>query len=606
MKRLPLSARGWTNTAAAVVLVWLALATAVRGGDSPRLDRVRLQLKWQHQFQFAGYYAAIEHGYYRDAGLEVELIEAKPEENPVEVVFEGRAEFGVGNSDLLLSRAEGKPAVVLAAIFQHSPLALVARVKPGITAMQDLHGRPMMMVESEKAELLAYFKHEGVSLEGLRIQPHTQRIEDFIEGKVDAMSAYVSDQPFLLKQAGVDYLIFVARAGGIDFYGDNLFTTEEQVKRYPERVRAFREASLKGWEYALQNPEEIVDLIYTRYTQRHSREHLLFEARKTAELMHPGVIEAGHNNPGRWRHIAQTYAEFGLMPADFDLTGFIYDPDSRTNLTLLYWMLTLLAAVAVCAVGWLFPLLRLNAQLRHAKDGAEGANEAKSRYLAFISHEIRTSLNGMIGVVSLLKAESLTKAQRELIEMIELSSESLLKLINSLLDRAQIEAGRFKIEPAPVPIGAFVKEICELFHASAQVKGVALRLDVDASVPAMVVTDGLRLRQVLSNLLSNAVKFTERGEVAVRVTADGSRVRFRVSDTGIGLTEAQLKTLFIPYAQASQATARRFGGTGLGLSISRDLARLLGGDITVESRVGEGTTFTVEIEAPATTRETVF
>lgn len=590
---------GWVRAVVIAVVAWAPLGGEARASDGTPPDRVRLQLKWQHQFQFAGYYAAIAQGYYREAGLEVELIEAKPGENPVEAVFAGRAEFGVGNSDLLLSRAEGKPAVVLAAVFQHSPLALVARSAPGITAMHDLHGRPMMMVESEKAEILAYFKHEGVALDGLRIQPHTQRIEDFIEGRVDAMSAYVTDQPFKLREAGVDYLIFVARAGGIDFYGDNLFTTEEQVRRHPERVRAFRAASLKGWEYALANPEEIIELILTGYTQRHSREHLRFEAAKTAELMHPGVIEAGHNNPGRWRHIAQTYAEFGLMPADLDLEGFIYDENAGANLTALYWTLGVLALVALGALGWLFPLLRLNGELRQAKTGAEGANAAKSRYLAFISHEIRTPLNGIIGVMSLLKAEGLTTAQRELVELVDLSAENLLKLINGLLDRAQIEAGHFKIEVGPVPARAFLEEICELFRASAQVKGLVLRHEIGGTVPAMIATDGLRLRQILSNLLSNAVKFTERGEVAVEASAEGTRVRIRVSDTGIGLTEAQRQRLFTPYAQAGESAALRAGGTGLGLSISRDLARLLGGDITVESRPGMGTVFTVEIEAPA-------
>ncbi|WP_162525335.1 ABC transporter substrate-binding protein [Rariglobus hedericola] len=571
---------------------------AVAQTDEP-LDVVRLQLKWRHQFQFAGYYAAVAKGYYRDAGMDVQLLEAVPGKNPVEAVFAGEAEFGVGNSDLLLSRAEGKPAVVLAAIFQHSPLALVARAVPGITAMPDLHNRPMMMVESEKAELLAYFKHEGVNLAGLRIQPHTQRIEDFIDGKVDAMSAYVTDQPFMLKQAGVSYLTFVARTGGIDFYGDNLFTTESQVREYPERVRAFRAASLRGWDYALAHPEEIVDLILSKYTTRHSREHLLFEAAKTAELMHPGIIEVGHNNPGRWRHIAQTYAEFGLMPADFDLTGFLYHENQQRDLTWVYWSLGALGLIAVGSIGWLLPLIGLNRRLKTARNTAESANTAKSRYLAFISHEIRTPLNGIMGVVQLLRDEGLTKTQLELVSLIEQCAESLLKLINGLLDQAQIESGRLKIEILPLPTRVFVAEICELFSAPARVKGLKLEYAVDADVPAEILTDGLRLRQILSNLLSNAVKFTEAGGVTVQVSVQGDCVRLRVSDTGIGVSEEQRRHLFTPYAQADESISRRFGGTGLGLAISRDLARLLGGDITAEAREGGGAVFVVEIHAPA-------
>ncbi len=579
------------------VLVILGVGSGVAKAASHEPDPVRLQLKWRHQFQFAGYYAALAQGYYHDAGLEVELLEAVPGKNPVDVVFAGGAEFGVGNSDLLLSRAEGKPAVVLAAIFQHSPLALVARATPGITAMPDLHNRPMMMVESEKAEILAYFKHEGVSLAGLNIRPHTQRIEDFIEGKVDAMSAYVTDQPFKLKEAGVDYLIFLARSGGIDFYGDNLFTTEEQIEKHPERVRAFRAASLKGWDYALAHPEEIIDLILKDYTTRHSREHLLFEAGKTAELMHPGIIEVGHNNPGRWRHIAETYAEFGLLPENFDLTGFIYVENPPVDLAWFYGALIVLGVVALGALGWLLPLLRLNRRLRATTGAAEAANAAKSRYLAFLSHEIRTPLNGITGVVQLLRDEGLTKTQAELLGLIEQCAESLLKLINGLLDQAQIESGRLKIEILPLPTRMFIGEICELFSAPAKVKGLKLEYTVDAEVPAEILTDGLRLRQILSNLLSNAVKFTEAGGVTVRVSAEGDRVRVRVSDTGIGLTEEQRRRLFTPYVQGDESISRRFGGTGLGLAISRDLARLLGGDITVEGRSG-GAVFIVEIDAP--------
>ena len=187
-------------------------------------------LKWRHQFQFAGYYAAIEQGYYRDAGLAVTLREASTAHDPTEEVIEGRAEFGVGNSDLLLFRQKGYPVVVLADIFQHSPLVLVARTASGATDLQALHDKRLMMVPSESAELFAYFKYEGVDPSKLHVQPQTFNIEDFISGKVDAMSAYSTDEPFLLRQRGVPFYSFVPRAGGIDFYGDCLFTTETQIK----------------------------------------------------------------------------------------------------------------------------------------------------------------------------------------------------------------------------------------------------------------------------------------------------------------------------------------------------------------------------------------
>jgi signal transduction histidine kinase len=417
-------------------------------------------------------------------------------------------------------------------------------------------------------------------------------------GRVAGMSAYQTDEPFLLKRAGVDYLTFTPRAGGIDFYGDNLFTTEEQIRSHPDRVKAFRAASLRGWDYALANPAAMIDVILRDYHRGKDREQLEFEAEQIIQLMHPGLIETGHMNPGRWLHMVKTYDDFGMLTKPVILGDLLYDASGKPDIRWLYWSLGGLGVVALGLLGWMLPLLRLNAQLRLAKENAETINVAKSRYLAFISHEIRTPLNGIVGVVHLLRDEGLTRAQSELVALIEQCADSLLKLINGLLDQAQIESGRVKIEILPLPARTFVAEICELFSAPAKVKGLSLRYTVEDTVPQTILTDGLRLRQILSNLLSNAVKFTDAGGVELHVSAKGDRVWFRVSDTGIGLTDEQAQRLFMPYIQADASIARRYGGTGLGLAISRDLARLLGGDITVESRRGSGAVFIVEINAP--------
>lgn len=582
----------------AVAVVCVTCAASAQRNEPPQPDRVRLQLKWTHQFQFAGYYAAIERGYYREAGLEVQVVEAKPGMDAAQVVLKGGAEFGVGTSDVILLRSRGEPVVVLAAIYQHSPLVLLARRGQGVDDLHDLHDKPVM-IEPGSAELFAYFKYEGVDPSKLRIEHHTFDVNDLISGRVAGMSGYQTDEPFTLRRAGVDYLAFTPRAGGIDFYGDNLFTTEAQVRAHPDRVKAFRAASLRGWDYALAHPEEMIELILKKYPGTKDREHLRFEAAQTIQLMHPGLIETGHMNPGRWQHMIDTYAEFKMLAAPVALKDLLYDSNERPDLRAFYAGLAVLGAVALGALGWLLPLLRLNRQLRSAKSQAESANASKSRYLAFISHEIRTPLNGIVGLVQLLKDEPLAPGQRELLGLIERCTESLMTLINSLLDRVQLEEGRLRIEILPVPLRPFVEEICGLFRAPAQVKGLRLAHSVPPEAPAAIMTDGLRLRQILSNLLANAVKFTESGGVNLTVGTTGDRVVFRVSDTGIGMDEAQRARLFAPFAQADDTIRRRYGGTGLGLSISRDLARLLGGDIRVESAPGGGSVFTVEIVAPA-------
>jgi len=310
------------------------------------LDAVTLQLKWKHQFQFAGYYAALEKGFYRDAGLEVEIIEAKDGEESSDAVLGGEADFGIGMSDLIALRAKGHSVVALATIYQHSPLVILTPKDSGIENIHSLKGRRIAL-EAHSAELSAYLEAEGVPLHTMTVFPHEYSISNLITGRVDAISAYSTDEPFMLLNQGLDYLVFSPRAGGIDFYGDTLFTSEDQVRRHPERVSAFLAASLKGWEYALDNAEEIIDLILSKYTDRHSREHLLFEADMSKRLIMADVVEIGYINPGRWLHIANTYKALSIIPDDFSLEGFIYNRNPTRDFR---WLYVSLAGVIVIAL----------------------------------------------------------------------------------------------------------------------------------------------------------------------------------------------------------------------------------------------------------------
>jgi signal transduction histidine kinase/ABC-type nitrate/sulfonate/bicarbonate transport system substrate-binding protein len=585
----------------------------------PRLQPVTLQLKWQNQFQFAGYYAAVEKGYYRQAGLDVTLREARPGEDPVTEVLMGRAQYGVGTSELLIRRSNGDPVVMLAAIFQHSPLVLLARGDRGIDDLQQLHDRPIMM-EPQSAELFAYFQDEGVDPVSLHLVPHSFDVRDLISGKVAAMSAYITDEPYALQQAGIPAAVFTPRAGGIDFYGDNLFTTEEEIRRHPARARAFREASLRGWDYAMAHPNEIVDDILSMWKTKKTRDQLIFEAAKTAVIMDSQIIEVGHMNPGRWRHIADTYAQFGMIPAHYPLDGFLYDPSPHPLPRWIYGSIVGLALATFALVAWLFPLLRLNRRLRREVElrrrheaAAEAANEAKGRYVAVMSHEIRSSLTGIQGLAGLTRETPLPAETGENLRLIETTAERLLRLIENILDYTKLDAGRLEAERTPVALEPFLHDLCRLFQVSVTAKRLAFTHSLDSGVPPRILSDPMRLRQVLSNLLSNAIKFTPAGSVTLVVHAERAgdprerihgkwRLRFEVRDTGIGIPAEALARLFQPFAQASPSTAREYGGSGLGLAISQNLAGLLGGAITVESQPGQGTSFTLEIvteEPPA-------
>jgi len=296
-------------------------------------EPIHLQLRWHHQFQFAGYYAAIEQGYYREAGLDVVIHPGSPGVTPVNEVLTGRAHYGVANSELLLQRLRGQPLVALASIFQHSSSILLSRKERCVTTPHDLIGRKVMLMDRQvDADFLAMFKNEGIADSAIELLPSSYQISDLAEGKVDAFNAYLTNEPFYLSQQGIGYCVLDPRKYGVDFYSDILFTSEEELRQHPERVRAFTAASLKGWRYAMQHPEEIITLLRHKYDAPKSAEHLRYEAETMRSLILPEVIEIGHMNPGRWEHMANTFVRVGMVRDKRWLDGFLHQPDPQAEL----------------------------------------------------------------------------------------------------------------------------------------------------------------------------------------------------------------------------------------------------------------------------------
>ncbi len=293
--------------------------------ESP--ETVTIQLKWFHQFQFAGYYAAKEKGFYRDAGLDVVIKAGGPGVKVDREVVEGRAEFGVLASETIEKRASGEPLILLAVIMQHSIRGIIVRADSGINSPGDLSGHLMMLNRNEDTEFMAMFSSEGVPLEKLSIiQKDKTANRKLLDKKIAALNGSIGNQPFFFEERGVPVRVIRPINYGVDFYGDSLFTSEAVLSAHPERVEAFRRASLAGWEYAMENRPEMIDLIIEKYNRKKTESQLDFEADAMEKLIMPRLVDIGHVNPHRVVRIADTYAAHGIVPRDYTLGNFIYDP----------------------------------------------------------------------------------------------------------------------------------------------------------------------------------------------------------------------------------------------------------------------------------------
>ncbi|MEA1891163.1 MAG: ABC transporter substrate-binding protein [Campylobacterota bacterium] len=296
------------------------------------LEKITLQLQWKHQFEFAGFYAAKEKGFYEDVGLDVTFIEFDKNKNITDEVLNGNAQYGLSYSSIIAEYMEGKPLVLLANFFKQSPLVLVAQ--PHIKTPADLKDKKIMGLSDSihSITLLTMLKKFNIELNDIHNIPASFKIDEFINKKVDAMSVFTTNELYQLDKRGTPYTIFDPVSYGAKYYDANLFTSKKELLEHPERVKRFREASIKGWEYALAHQEEMIHIILEKYNLQHkSKDALMFEAKQIEYVMLPKVHKIGSIDVDRVQQIAESFlqADFIKTIVNNDIEALIYRLDSK-------------------------------------------------------------------------------------------------------------------------------------------------------------------------------------------------------------------------------------------------------------------------------------
>lgn len=572
-------------------------------------EKVQLYLKWTHQYQFAGYYVAKDKGFFKEEGIDVEIVEREKSWYPLEKVIEGPGHYAVSDSSIVLHYLEKKPVLIVSAIFQHSPLVFATLKRNRYLGPLELKGKKIMyQVGQDDANVEAMFKNVGLKESDFIPVKHKLNMEPLFSGEVDAISVYSTNLDYKMKKKGVEYHIIDPASYGVDFYGDLFVTSKSEADNNPERVKAMRRAVLKGWRYALDNIEESLNI-----TSKYSSipiDDLRFEAQETKKIILPDKIDIGSVSLDRLRRIARVYEK---NTTNGHLEKLIFDnylySKSLPALFSKWWRFIASAILIFVAIlgGHSFWVSR---SLRLKTKELEESNAIRERFFSSITHELRTPLNGIIGISENLKTQDISKEEiNEGIDIINHSSGVLLELVNDILDLSKIESQKFTLSENDFLLSDLINNLEKVYSHYSKNEDLKFVVKTEFCHPyekePFIFADNLRLLQVLNNLLSNAFKYTLEGEVTLDVRLEqftrGAYIHFCVTDTGMGVAKENLDKLFAPFHQLEQPEDIKFKGTGLGLSITKELVNLMDGEIDVSSVLGKGTSFNINI--PVTTTE---
>ncbi len=589
----------------------LLFANTVHG----QADKIRLQLKWWHQFQFAGYYAASIKGFYKAEGLDVVIKPGKQHLSPVAEVLNGNADYAVTGSELLLNFSEGRPVKVLGAIFQHSPYVIISQFEKNIIAPADLRGKTIMCAQNQGvAELKALALKYGIPLDSINFKEHTWNNKDITNGNADAMTGYSSVEVFQLREKQVSVNMVKPANYGIDFYGDVIFCSEKTLDKNRDITDRFMKATFAGWEYAMQNPNELADYILSLPGVKErgvTKNALLYEAGEMKQLLLPGVVEMGHMTVARWQKILDTYKSLDMVSKDQTLEGFIYNQQKATEENLLESALIFLAVILI-VIGMLFTYsislkravkkrtTELEVEIIQRKKQEAGLeklsyelqvrNNELQQFAYLTSHNLRAPVTNLRSLIKLFDKENLHEKNKLFFDKIEFSVNNfnqMLTDLNEILTARKEEVASYETLDFAVVLQHVLNSISQIAADG------GLDVSHDFSKASQVYCSPEVLESVLLNLITNALKYKRPGsKPALFFESDKTKdyIILKATDKGIGINLAKYgNRLFNPY----QRLHPHIEGKGLGLYLIKTQVEKTGGKISVESEEHVGTTFII-------------
>ena len=596
---------------------------------SKDLTKVTIQLSWFDQFQFAGYYMAKEQGFYKDAGLDVQILPFSLGMNIPKMVNDGDVDFAIGRENLILEKAKYPKIIALAAIFQATPLVLLTTKDSGIDSFNKFENKKLMRTKDDGSEvsIKAMLASSKIDVKSIAQVEHSHNIYDLIDKKVDIISAYTSKAPYILQKEQIKYNIFYPKDYGFDMYSDFLITNIDKYNNDYNIVEKFKKASLKGWEYAYNNIEKSVDIIFEKYnTQNLSKEELIFEANELKKLSYLNISRLGDMKQEKVQRIYDLYNVMGYINNEFKIDNFIgYDKKSRVekwlyskfeehfNLAFLWKLILIIFIITAIFVYRQYFIIKLNKRLKNLVNIKTNRlkimnkklairikkeldkHQEKDRILAQqqkmvamgqmienIAHQWRQPLSVISTSASGLKL----KKQLNILE-----DEELIKSIDKIVDTAKylsdtIDDFRYFFKPqkdkTKFSLAKNIEKSLSFLEATLKENSIKVEFDYE---DIDIIAYETELIQVFINIINNSKdafieKKIEDRVIFISIKKFPNRILIEIKDNAGGVEEDILDKVFEPYF----TTKHQYNGTGIGLYMSNQIIKThLNGDIFMKN-----------------------